>query len=235
MTINHYQSQKNLCIIPARGGSKRIPRKNVKDFLGKPIIAYSIETALESNLFDEVMVSTDDDEIAEIAKNYGAKVPFMRSEENADDFATTADVLIEVITNYQKLNKYFNIACCMYPTAPLIKQEYLKKSYDLLIEKKFDSVFPIVKFSYPIFRALKIEDNKTRMIWEENLKKRSQDLPEAFHDAGQFYWFDVKKLLSNNILFSENAGAIEIAETEVQDIDNETDWKIAEIKYKLLN
>jgi len=224
---------KNLCIIPARGGSKRIPRKNIKDFLGKPIIAYSIEAALSSELFDEVMVSTDDIEIAEVAKKFGAKVPFMRSSENANDFAGTADVLLEVLKDYKKRNKIFNIACCIYPTAPLIKQEKLKEAYNLLLERKFDSVFPVTKFSYPIYRALEIKEGKVKMIWEENLKKRSQDLPDTYHDAGQFYWLKVNELIKTNKILSQNSGAIIVNELEVQDIDCETDWKMAEMKYKL--
>lgn len=226
---------KCLAIITARGGSKRIPRKNIKDFLGKPIIAYSIEAAIKSNLFDEVMVSTDDNEIAEISKQYGAKVPFLRSNKNSDDYSGTADVLIEVMNKYKELAINFDLGCCIYPTAPLIKPENIIKAHNLLINEKFDSVFPVVKFSYPIFRALKIENNKVKMIWEENLTKRSQDFPDAFHDAGQFYWFKVNEFIITKKIFTENTGAIELVENEVQDIDNEIDWELAEMKYKLLN
>ncbi len=226
---------KNIAIIPARGGSKRIPRKNIKNFLGKPIIAYSIEAAIKSNLFDEVMVSTDDKEIADIAIKYGAKVPFMRTAETANDFATTADVIIEVINDYEKIKKRFETCCCIYPTAPLIKIENIINAYKLLINENFESVFPVVKFSYPIFRALKVENNKVKMIWEENLTKRSQDLPDAFHDAGQFYFMRTEAFLLNCEIFTDNTGAIELSELEVQDIDTETDWKLAEMKYKILN
>jgi len=225
----------NIAIIPARGRSKRIPRKNIKNFLGKPIIAYSIEATLNSNLFTEIMVSTDDEEIAEIALKYGAKVPFLRSKQNSDDYAGTSVVLLEVLNNYIEKNINFDLACCIYPTAPLLKQANIIKAHNLLINEKFDSVFPVVKFSYPIFRALKIENNKVKMIWEENLTKRSQDLPDAFHDSGQFYWFKVNEFLNSKKLFTENIGAIVLDENEVQDIDNETDWKLAEMKYKLLN
>jgi pseudaminic acid cytidylyltransferase len=224
----------NLCVIPARGGSKRIPRKNIKDFLGKPIIAYSIETALNSGLFDYVMVSTDDNEIAEVAKRYGAEAPFMRSKQTANDFAGTADVVIEVLNDLQKIGKSFDQACCIYPTAPFITKQTLEESYKLLIENKFDSVFPVCPFSYPIQRALEINHSKTTMVWEENLNKRSQDLPARYHDAGQFYWMNIEMFLKEKKLFTNNSGSIILDELQVQDIDNETDWKLAQLKYQLL-
>ena len=224
----------NLCIIPARGGSKRIPKKNIKDFLGKPIIAYSIQVAKESNLFDEIMVSTDDKEIAEISIKLGAKVPVFRSPENSDDFSTTSDVLIEVLEKYKQTGINFENCCCIYPTSPLINKNSLIKAYNLLESENFQSVFPVVKFSYPIYRALQMNDSKVSMIWEENLNKRSQDLPSAYHDSGQFYWFTVSEFFKSKKLFTENSGAIVLKETEVQDIDNETDWKLAELKYKLM-
>jgi N-acylneuraminate cytidylyltransferase len=226
---------KNLAIITARGGSKRIPRKNIKDFLGKPIIAYSIETALKSGLFDEVMVSTDDNEIAEVAKKYGAKVPFFRSAETSNDFAGTSDVIIEVLQEYTKFGQKFENACCIYPTAPFISIDTLKNAFNILIDNKFDSVFPVCAFSYPVQRALKMENSKFSMIAPENLNKRSQDLMKTYHDAGQFYWLNVEKFLQKRIIMSDNAGAIVLDELQVQDIDNETDWKLAELKYKLLN
>lgn len=223
----------NIAIIPARGGSKRIPRKNIKDFLGKPIIAYSIEAALQSGLFDEVMVSTDDDEIVEVAKRYGAKVPFMRSAKNADDNAETMDVIKEVIVDYQnKFNSLFDYACCIYPTAPLISQVDLIHGLELLKNGNFDVVFPVVSFSYPIWRGLKIVNGKTRMLWPENLMKRSQDLEMAYHDAGQWYWLDINKI--GDKIFTENTASIVLKEENVQDIDTITDWKLAEMKFKLL-
>ena len=210
----------NLCIIPARGGSKRIPRKNIRDFLGKPIIAYSIEVALKSGLFEEVMVSTDDTQIAEIATKFGAKVPFMRSPEASNDQATTMEVIHEVLGNYEKLQgKVFEKVCCIYPTAPLIKKEHLKAGYDLLKSAGFDSVFPVVPFSYPIWRGLKLgTDKKIKMIWPEFLSSRSQDLEKAFHDAGQWYWLDPKNI--NQSIFTENSGSIILEETDIQDIDH---------------
>lgn len=225
---------KKIAIIPARGGSKRIPGKNIKDFFGKPIIAYAIEAAKKSELFDVVMVSTDDDKIAQIARKYGALVPFMRSEKNSDDYATTSDVIEETLFKYKELGTEFEYFCCIYPTAPLVTSRKLKECFTLITQKNFDSVFPVVRFSYPIQRALKIEDNKVRMIVPENIQKRSQDLMPTFHDAGQFYFMKIEKFLLQKKLFTNNSGVIVLSELEVQDIDNETDWRIAEIKYKIL-
>lgn len=225
----------NIAIIPARGGSKRIPRKSIKDFLGKPIMAYSIETALESQLFEEVMVSTDDEEIAEIARAYGAKVPFLRSSATSDDYATTASVLEEVIHNYEKSDKSFTYSCCIYPTAPLIKAGTLRDALTLLKGQAYDAVFPVLRYGYPIWRSLKIEDSRAVMNWPEYLNSRSQDLQPAFHDAGQFYFFHVKQFLQKRTLFTDHSGAIELSELEAQDIDNLTDWKLAELKYKLIH
>ncbi len=224
---------KTLAIIPARGGSKRIPRKNIKDFLGKPIIAYSIETALKSELFDEVMVSTDDDEIAAVALRYGAKVPFVRSTKNADDFATTIEVIQEVLKEYGRLEKKFDFACCIYPTAPLIKVKHLKRGFSKLKEDKLDVVFSVVQYSYPIWRSLKRENNKTRMNWSKFANSRSQDLPQAYHDAGQWYWILSTKLGSS--IFTKNMGSIVLSEMDVQDIDTMDDWCMAELKYEKIH
>ena len=223
----------NICIIPARGGSKRIPKKNIKEFLGKPIIAYSINAAINSGLFDEVMVSTDDEVISKIAKKYGAKVPFMRSSENSDDFATTYDVIYEVIENYNDLGKEFSHVCCLYPCAPFVTSKNLKKAYKILSKNLYDSVFPIVAYSFPIQRALKNNNGRVTMIHKENLNVRSQDLEKSFHDAGQFYWFKTKKLIQSKKIISSNSGGIIISELSAQDIDSDTDWKLAELKYKL--
>lgn len=224
-----------ICIIPARGGSKRIPRKNIRDFLGKPIIAYSIETALHSGLFDKVMVSTDDEEIAEVSKKYGAEVPFFRSASTSDDFATTADVLTEVLNQYENLGISFEYACCCYATAPFTTAQRLAEGLNKLIVDNADSVFPISAFSYPIFRSLKkSEDGRIGMIWPENLNKRSQDFLEAFHDAGQWYWFVVDRFLKSKQIFTNNSIGMEISPLEVQDIDSEHDWHLAELKYGYL-
>lgn len=223
----------NLCIIPARGGSKRIPRKNIKDFLGKPIIAYSIETALQSGLFEEVMVSTDDEEIGEVAKRYGAKVPFFRSKEKSDDYATTSHVIAEVLEQYGELGHVFEGACCIYPTAPLIKIERLAEGFAALKEKKAKSTFPVVAYSSPIWRALKqTSEGAFEMIWPEHLNSRSQDLEKAYHDAGQWYWFNVESFLKEERIYTDNTSCIVLSEYEVQDIDTAIDWEMAEIKYR---
>lgn len=225
-----------LAIIPARGGSKRIPKKNIKFFLGKPIIAYAIETAINSKLFDEVMVSTDDHDIAEIAVSYGAKVPFIRSEKNANDFATTIDVIKEVISSYEKLERKFKYASCIYPCTPLLSKQRLSESFYLLEKKNLDCVFPIIKYGFPIQRAVRLNDKGLiEMYQPENLITRSQDLEDSFHDAGQFYSFNVNNLVSKQKLITELTGHIEVSEMEAQDIDNLVDWQLAELKYKIIN
>ena len=225
----------NLLIIPARGGSKRIPRKNVKDFLGKPIIAYSIEAALKSGLFDEVMVSTDDQEIAEIARGYGAEVPFLRSIKNADDYATTFDVIKEVVSKYKALNKTFDYTCCLYACAPFVTSKKIIAAFELLLKNNFDSVLPITPFSFPIQRAFKIDEkNKTAFFNPEFSLTRSQDLEQSYHDAGQFYWMHTEKCLQKKAVLTDNTGSIVVSEMEVQDIDTKLDWKLAELKYELI-
>ncbi len=226
----------NICIIPARGGSKRIPRKNIKEFHSKPIIAYSIEVALNSGLFSEVMVSTDDNEIVDIAVKYGASVPFLRSTKNADDYSTIADVLLEVINAYKQFGKTFDKICCILPTALFVNPQVLKRGLDKMNENSFTAVIPILKFSYPIQRALRI-NQKTgfiEMFKPENYNTRSQDLEPAYHDAGQFYWIDTTILESEKKLYTDHAGFIELNYWEVQDIDSIDDWEIAEAKYKIL-
>lgn len=223
---------RNIAIIPARGGSKRIPRKNIKDFLGKPIIAYSIEAAIQSNLFEEIMVSTDDEEIAEVAERFGAKVPFMRSAETANDFASTNDVLEEVIANYEKQNIVFENMCCIYATAPLIQSNKIIEAYHRLVSSEFSMVYPVVPFSYPIWRCLDMDENGAlKRHWSEFENSRSQDLPVEYHDTGTFYWYKIEEWKSG----SKNIGGIVVAETAVQDIDNESDWLLAEMKYRLMH
>lgn len=226
----------NLAIIPARGGSKRIPRKNIKLFLGKPIIAYSIEAAINSGLFNEVMVSTDDAEIAEIAIQYGAKVPFMRSDKMSNDFATTFDVVEEVVNSYKEKEIEFENVCCIYPCAPFVIEQKLEEAYNLFVKEHFDAVFPVMQFGFPIQRALQMDDfGKISFFYPENALTRSQDLLPSFHDAGQFYWMNVASCMEQQKIITDNTGSIIITELEGQDIDNEVDWKIAELKYKLLN
>ena len=225
-----------LAIIPARGGSKRIPRKNIKYFLGKPIIAYAIENAINSQLYDEIMVSTDDEVIAEIAISYGAKVPFKRSEKNSSDSATTIDVIKEVIFYYEKLGRQFEYASCIYPCTPLLSKEKLKESFYLLKKNNLDCVFPVIKYGFPIQRAVRLNDKGLiEMFQPEYLITRSQDLENSFHDAGQFYSFNVNNLVSKQNLITELTGHIEVSEMEAQDIDNLVDWQLAELKYKIIN
>ncbi|WP_299900403.1 pseudaminic acid cytidylyltransferase [uncultured Aquimarina sp.] len=224
----------SLAIIPARGGSKRIPGKNIKPFLGKPIIAYSIEAAIDSGLFEEVMVSTDNPEIAQIARECGAEVPFLRSKNNADDFATIADVVSEVIDAYNAKGREFDKICCILPTAPFVNSKKLKIGLKELVSKKLDSVFPVIPFSYPIQRSLEFVGDNINMVWQKYLTTRSQDLPTRFHDSGQYYWVKTQAFLKEKALFLRNSGAIVISEIEAQDIDTETDWKLAEVKYQLI-
>lgn len=226
----------SVAIITARCGSKRIPKKNIRDFLGKPIIAYAIECALDSMLFDEVMVSTDCLEIAEIAEHYGAQVPFLRSEDNANDFAGTVDVILEVLEEYKSRGIKIEKGCCIYPTNPLLRTKTLSDAYELFEKRKFDVVFPILQYSYPIQRSLvKVDDELVKMNWPENYSVRSQDLEPSFHDAGQFYWFRSSALMASGKLFTANSGSILLSEMEAQDIDNESDWRLAELKFRMLN
>ncbi len=225
---------KHICIIPARGGSKRIPRKNIKLFLGRPIIAYSIEAALASGLFDEVMVSTDDDEIASVARKYGASVPFLRSERTANDFATTADVIEEVLENYAKNGAKFDVVTCLYATAPFIKAKLLRDSFDTFTNGNYDSAFTCVEFSYPVHRSLIInKDRCIEMKWPEYKNSRSQDLPNFYHDAGQLYMAYVSTFREVRSMWGERACPIILSELIVQDLDTTTDWALAEMKYKL--
>ncbi|MBE5852441.1 MAG: pseudaminic acid cytidylyltransferase [Lachnospiraceae bacterium] len=225
---------KTLAIITARGGSKRIPRKNIKNFLGKPILAYSIEAAVVSGIFDEVMVSTEDEEIAEIAKSYGAKVPFFRSEKTAGDFATTNDVLLEVIEEYEKRGQRFDMACCIYPTAPFVTAEKIKDAMNKLKDSDADTLIPVVQFSYPPQRAMVIREELLQFKYLEYIDSRSQDLEKEYHDVGQFYCFKVEPYKRNQKLMLGKILPYVVPEMEVQDIDTESDWQIAEIKYQAM-
>lgn len=226
---------KSIAIITARGGSKRIPRKNIKEFLGKPIIAYSIEAALEADIFDEVMVSTDDEEIAEIAKRYGAKVPFFRSEKTSNDFATTADVIEEVVTEYKKLGQEFDGICCIYPTAPFVTSKAIKTAMEILYEKEADTVMPVVSFSFPPLRALVLKEERLVPKFPECILKRSQDLETWYHDCGQFYCMNYNAFLEQKKVVMDRTVPFYQEEICVQDIDTLEDWKIAEVKYKVLH
>ncbi len=226
---------KTLAMITARGGSKRIPKKNIKEFNGKPIIAYSIEAALKSGAFDEVMVSTDSEEIADVARKYGAKVPFLRSEKTSNDYATTTDVIEEVSDEYRKRGEDYDIITCIYPTAPFITAERLKTAVETLKASDADGLIPVVRFSYPPQRAMEIQEGSLVFRQPEFLSARSQDLVPHYHDAGQFYVTRTESFLKNKNLMLGKILPLELSELEVQDIDNEVDWKLAELKFKLIN
>jgi len=226
-----------LCVIPARGGSKRIPRKNIKEFCGKPIISYSISAAVDSGLFDKVVVSTDDEEIASIATQFGAEVPFLRSSENSDDFSGTGDVMYEVISRYESNDLYFDEACCIYATAPLISIKRLQEAFNRFSKGIFDVVFPVGRYDSPILRSYKVnEEYAAVMNFPEYEGMRSQDLYDSYFDAGQFYWFYPSKLkkLKNKNNFGSVKGVVILEEYEVQDIDQPSDWRMAEFKYRFI-
>lgn len=226
---------KSIAVITARGGSKRIPRKNAKEFCGKPIIAYSITAALQSGVFDTVMVSTDDDEIASIAKQYGAEVPFMRSEKTSNDFATSADVIAEVLDNYKALGKEYDTFICLYPTAPFVTGEQLKEAMDKLNNNDVDSVMTIVRFGFPPQRAFILKDGMVQYQYPENASKRSQDLQPLYHDCGQFYACKTEPFRRYHSLVMPRTTPIVIPEEQEQDIDTDSDWIMAELKYKMMN
>ena len=225
---------RNVAIITARGGSKRIPKKNIRAFCGMPIMAYSIYAAADSGLFEEIMVSTDSEEIAGIALQHGAKVPFMRSEATANDYAGTTDVLAEVLMEYEKRGQIFDAFCCIYPTAPFVTGEKLRESYEKLRPEDVFNVVPMVPFSYPPQRGMLRDGDYIKPAFPEFIDARSQDLEEILHDCGQFYWCKTKAFLENPNILSHRTVPFIVPETEVQDIDNESDWELAEIKYRYM-
>lgn len=227
---------KNLCIITARGGSKRIPRKNIKDFLGKPIMAYPLKAALGSKLFDDIVVSTDDEEIADLARSLGASVPFLRSEKNSDDYATTLDVLEEVVGKLNGQGKEWEHICCLYPTSPFLTQELLEKSYQVFVDGEFDSLIPVVEYEFAPQRALRITKSQTiDWVHSEYALTRSQDLEKYYHDIGQFYWLKNSVVTGQSKILTQNTGYYEVEALMAQDIDTYQDWDLAEVKYKFKN
>ena len=225
----------NVCVIPARGGSKRIPRKNIKEFNGKPIIAYSIEAALKSNCFSQVIVSTDDDEIIEVARKYGAEVSFVRPDELSNDYVGTIPVIRHAIEWIEDNKKTVENVCCLYATAPFVQSKIISEAYQQLISSKSDYCFSVTSYVFPIQRAIKIvQGDKVDMFYPEHFNTRSQDLEEAFHDAGQFYWGKAQAFKDELPLFSEVASAFILPRYLVQDIDTEEDWIRAEAMYKVL-
>jgi len=224
-----------VAIIPARGGSKRIPHKNIKPFYGKPMIAYSIVAAKKAGIFDRIIVSTDSKEIASIAKDFGAEIPFMRPVELADDFAGTDAVTLHALKCLMEDGEKIDYVCCIYATAPFVKAEYIIKGYNLLLDNNATSSFSVTTYPFPIFRSLKINNkNRLEMFWPEHGETRSQDLPEAYHDAGQFYWANTKQYLKEKQFYSKDAVPVILPRYLVQDIDTQEDWVTAEKMYSIL-
>jgi pseudaminic acid cytidylyltransferase len=224
-----------LCVIPARGGSKRIEKKNARLFLGKPIIAYSIEAARQSGCFQEVMVSTDDPQIADIAKQLGASVPHLRSAQTSGDSAGLAEVLLEVLSQYAAAGRRFDLAACVLATAPLLEASDLKVAMSQLVLVRCDGILSVCRYSYPIQRSLIERGGHLRMRWPRYYRSRSQDLETSYHDAGQFYIVRTEAFLHQRRLFLQHMLKYELPETRVQDIDTEEDWKMAEQKYRFLH
>lgn len=223
-----------LAIIPARGGSKRIPRKNIKPFLGEPIISRVISAVRASGLFDVIMVSTDDTEIAAIAEQAGAAVPFMRSAENSRDTSTTADAVCEVLNHYTAQGIAFDTACCIYPTAVLASSATLKNSCERYESGKYETLVPVIAYGHPIQRSFSFKnDDLIALNWPEHALTRTQDLQQNFHDSGQFYWIRPAVFMKTRKFFTATTCGYEVSELEAQDIDNETDWRLAELKFQL--
>ena len=220
-----------VAIITARGGSKRIPKKNIKEFCGKPIIAYSIEAALDSGMFAEVMVSTDSDEIKAVAESYGASVPFMRSEAASNDYAVTADVLEEVLAEYELSGKHFDSFACIYPTAPFVTADKIREAVKKFEQNEAAAVIAVVPYSFPPQRAFIIQDGKVAWLHPEHERTRSQDLEKIYHDCGQFYVCRVKTFRDRHTLILPDSLPYILPGDEVQDIDTEEDWRLAELKY----
>lgn len=223
-----------VAIILARSGSKRIPGKNLRPFLGQPVIHYPIRAALESGCFDEVMVSTDDEQIAAVARAAGAVTPFKRTAENASDQATTTDALLEVIAQYRAAGREFDFICGMYASAPLISVDHLRAGWEIICnDPTAQTVMPVIRYGYPVQRAFVVEQGQLQLMMPEFGFTRSQDLPVAYHDAGQWYWMRVADFEKGRKVFADRCLPLELSELEVQDIDNEVDWKLAELKARI--
>jgi N-acylneuraminate cytidylyltransferase len=225
-----------LAVIPARGGSKRIPRKNVKPFAGKPMIVWSIDAALDSGCFDRIIVSTDDEEIAAIASKAGADVPFMRPANLSDDYTGTIPVVAHAISWMQEHADAVDSVCCIYATAPFVRAEDIRRGQSVLEAGGADYAFSVTSFPFPIQRAIRLKaEERVEMFWPEHFASRSQDLEEAFHDAGQFYWGRSAAWLAGRPFFSPHAAAVMLPRHRVQDIDTPEDWQRAELMFTALN
>ncbi|MDD3342356.1 MAG: pseudaminic acid cytidylyltransferase [Sulfurospirillaceae bacterium] len=224
-----------LAVIPARGGSKRIPRKNIKAFCGKPMIAYSIEAALQSGCFDKIVVSTDDEEIATLAQSLGADIPFMRPKELSDDHTATIPVIAHAITASVHDLSEVEAVCCLYATAPFVQPNYIQEAYKKLLASQSEYCFSATSFPFPIQRAIKLrEDGAVEMFYPEHFGTRSQDLEEAYHDAGQFYWGRPQAWLEGKMIFAPHSSVVLLPRHLVQDIDTPEDWTRAEFMYKAM-
>lgn len=225
-------TERTVAIVPARGGSKRIPRKNIKDFLGKPMIAYALDTLRDSGLFDDIVVSTDDDEIAEVSRRHGADVPFRRPAHLSDDEASTDAVLLHAVAECRRLLGPMRLGCCVYPTSPFLTVEDLAEGRELLLAHEATSAFPVVRYDFPIEQAFVLEGARARAKWPDRMAVRSQDLTPHYHDAGMFYWFDVGKYVRAGDLFCDDNVVFVIAADRCQDINTPEDWTRAELKYR---
>ncbi|MFP8965836.1 pseudaminic acid cytidylyltransferase [Pokkaliibacter sp. CJK22405] len=224
-----------VAVIPARGGSKRIPRKNIRPFAGRPLISYSIQAALDSGVCDRVLVSTDDEEIAEVARTCGAEVPFVRPADLSDDFTGTGAVVNHALRELEHSGVAIDYVCCIYATAPLIRAERVRAAFEALAQApEMSHAFSVGRYGYPVMRSLVSEGQGVRMLFPEHMGTRSQDLPPVFHDAGQFYWSRRQALADNVLMFSPHSIPIELPAWEVQDIDTPEDWRRAEILYEIL-
>lgn len=231
--MNNVQYIKNLCIIPARGGSKRIPKKNIIDFLGKPLIAYSIENALNSGIFDDVIISSDDEEIIKVALKYGAKVPFVRKKEFSDDYTNSIDVIKNAIKTLEEQGQFYDNICCLYATAPLINENILKKAYNDFIKEKCKFLFSACEFEYPIQRGFYLDkQNKTHMFNEKYYHIRSQDLIKAYHDGGAFYFGKKEAWLNEDFMFKPHSKAFLLPRNKICDIDTFEDLEFAKMLYQ---
>lgn len=224
-----------IAIITARGGSKRIPKKNIKEFMGRPMLAYAVDAAKGSGIFDEIMVSTDDGEIAETARKCGASVPFMRSERTSSDYAITYDVLEEVLEEYRKLGREFDGLCCIYPCVPFLKAVSLRDAYGLMKSKGANAVMPVCRYPVPVEWAMRMNGGVLAADDVEKQKIRSQDLQPAWFDAGMFYFYRTETFLKERTTLFPDTLGYAIDESECQDIDTPEDWKMAEMKYRILH
>jgi pseudaminic acid cytidylyltransferase len=225
----------NLCIIPARGGSQRIPRKNIKLFCGKPMIAWSIEAAKASGCFDNIMVSTDDEEIAEVAQSFGADVPFVRPSHLSDDHTATIPVIAHAVRWQMEHSQFPTRVCCIYATAPFVQSEDIKRGLEVLKSTDANYAFSVTTFEFPIQRAIRItQEQRVEMFQPEHFETRSQDLEEAWHDAGQFYWGKASSWLESKPIFSRDSVPVSLKRHKVQDIDTPEDWGRAEIMFRVL-